>query len=263
MIARIGTPWSIAAMLYLCLVMNAPILVSRPAYWPLLRGWITSASGAVIELGDSPLSQVSERAQKMIDHESTQLCMRAFRVVRRQGGLYHKWLIIEDTARAQFRSVAYSASGYRPTKDMKATIDRDDVWNALNSLRDAARIAERGSFHPLTADSIDAAIAQEQTERQNRSSQAMPATSVPKGDERTGTGKGAKPMISMVRGLEPSEEELQRMIDEVWDFAGAMHLEWRAGVRTPAGHKCEVLTFDGSEKVLVHRTFVESPSQSK
>ena len=70
----------------------------------------------------------------------------------------------------------------------------------------------------------------------------------------------------MIRGPEPSEEEshqLQQMIDEVWDLAAGMHLEWRAGRRTPAGHKCEVLTFDGSEKVLVHPTSVETPSQSK
>ncbi len=99
-------------------------------------------------------------------HESTQLCIRAFRVVSHQGGLYHKWLIIEDTARAQFRFVGYSASGYRPTKDMKATTDRKDAWNMLNSLREAARIAETGAFHPLTADSIDDAIAQQQTEWQ-------------------------------------------------------------------------------------------------
>jgi len=196
--------------------------------------------------------------------------MRAFRVVSHQGGLYHKWLIVEDTVRAQFQSVGYSASGYRPTKDMKATIDRKDAWNVLNFLREAARIAEAGSFLSLTADSIDDAIAQQQTQwqelKKHLSSQAMTSTSVQRRDEPTGAGKRAKPTIRVIRGPEPSEEEshqLQQMIDEVWDFATGMHLEWMAGRRTPGGHKCEVLTFDGSEKVLVNLTSLEIPSRSR
>jgi len=193
--------------------------------------------------------------------------LRAFRVVSHQGGLDHKWLIVEDTVRAQFQSVGYSASGYRPTKDMKATIDRNDAWNVLNSLREAARIAETGSFHSLTADSIDDAIAQQQTEwqelKKHFSSQAMTSTSVPRRDEPTGADKRAKPTIRVIRGPELSEEERQQMTDEVWGFAGGIHLEWMGGRRTPAGHKCEVLTFDGSEKVLVHLTSLEIPSRSK
>ena len=196
-----------------------------------------------------------------MDHEPTQLSIRAFRVVGRHGGIYHKWLIIEDTARAQFRSVGYSASGYRPTKDMKATIDRNDAWNVLNSLRDAARIAETDSFHPLTADSIDDAIAQQQTEwqelKKHFSSQAMTSTSVPRRDEPTAAGKRAKPTIRVIRGPELSEEGRQQMIDEVWDFAAGSQLEWKPIGRTPAGRKCKVLMFNGAERVLVSLTSIE------
>lgn len=221
---------------------------------------------ALVDPADLSLALESAGAQKIMDHESTALSIRAFRVISSRAGLYHKWLIIEDTTRAQFQCLGYSASAYRPTKDTKATIDRDDAWNVLNFLRDAARMAERTSFHPPRADSIDDAIAQQQTEwqeLQNLKSQAMSSTSAPQGDELASTGKRAKPMIRVTRGAAPSEEELQRMIDEVWDFAAGVHLEWRAGTRTTVGHECEVLAFDGSEKVLVHLTSVEIPSQSK
>ena len=254
-------------MLCVFLVLNGPALVVRPANRPLLRGWKAFSSPAIVSRPDLTSSHESAGAQKTMEHKPTQLSMRAFRVVSHQGGLYHKWLIVEDTVRAQFQFVAHSASGYRPTKDMKATIDRKDAWNVLNSLREAARIAETGSFHSLTADSIDGAIAQQQTQWQelekHLSSQAMTSTSVQRRDEPTGAGKRAKPRIRVIRGPELSEEERQQMIDEVWDFAAGMHLEWRAGRRTPAGHKCEVLTFDGSEKVLVHLTSLEIPSRSK
>lgn len=279
MIVRIGGHWSIAAMLWAFLVLSSPTFVFRPAYRPFLRDWKVVASVAIVNPADLSLSGESVRAQKTMDHEPTQLYLRAFRVVGRYDGIYHKWLIIEDTARAQFRFVGYSASGYQPTNDMKATIDRKDAWNVLNSFREAARLVETGSSPPQTADSIDDAIAQQQTEWQERkkyfSSQAMTlpnerlevdtgrSRSVPNRDGPTGAGKGAKPTISMIRGPELSEAERQQMTDEVWHFAGVVHLEWRVVPRTPAGYECEVLTFDGLEKVLVHPTFVEIPSKSK
>jgi hypothetical protein len=198
-----------------------------------------------------------------MEHKPTQLSIRAFRVVGRYDGIYHKWVIVEDTVLAQFRFVDHSASGYRPTKDMKATIDRKDAWNVLNFLREAARIAETGSFHSLTADSIDGAIAQQQTQwqelKKHLSSQAMTSTSVPRRDEPTGSGKGAKATIGVIRGPELSEDRRQQMIDEVWDFAAGSHLEWRPNGRTPAGRKCEVLTFNGAERVLVSLTSVGVP----
>jgi len=242
------------------LVLNGPVLAFRPAYRPFLRGWEAFSSLAIVNPADLTSSQESVRVQKTMDHEPTQISIRAFRVVGRHGGIYHKWLIVEDTARAQFRFVGYSASGHRPTKDMKATIDRKDAWNILNSLRDAARIAETGSFHPLTADSIDGAIGQQQTEwqelKKHLSSQAVPSTSVPRRDEPASPGKGAKSTIRVIRGSELSEER-QQIIDEVWDFAAGSQLEWKPIGRTPAGRKCDVLLFNGAERVLVSRTSVE------
>ena len=210
------------------------------------------------------MTQQLVRVQKTMGQESTPICMKAFRVVSHQGGLYHKWLVIEDTERAQFRFVGYSASWNRPTKAEKATIDKDDAWNALNSLRDAARVAERGSFYPVTADSIDGAIAQEQTEREhlhNRSSPEMPKTPTSRRNEPAAKRKGTKPLVRVRPDPMSSEAELRQMIDEVWDFAGGMDLKWKAGGQTPAGHEYEVLTFDGSERVLVRSTSVGIPCQ--
>ena len=267
LIARIGIPWSTAArLLFFRLVLNGPILVSWPPYWRLLSGWISFSHLAVVDPAGLSLSYDSVGEQKIMDQESTQLCMRAFRVFSLEGSLYHKWLILEDVAHAQFRCVGYSASKYRPTKKMKATLDPNDAWRVLNALRDAALIAERGSFHQITADSIDTAIAQAQTEwqeLQNLKSQAMTSTSLSRGDEPTGTAKPAKPMTKVIRGSKSSEQELKQMIDDVWGFAAGLHLEWRTGSLTPAGHDYEVLSFDGSEKVLVHPTSVEIPSRSK
>lgn len=267
MSARIGSPRSIVALLYVCfLVLSGPILLSQPAYRAWLRGWVRYSCLGLLDPAGISLSHESADTQEIMNRESTELSIRAFRAVSRQRGLYHKWLIIEDTASSLFRCVGYSASPHPPTKDIKATIDRDDAWNVLNFLRDAARMAERASFPPLRADSIDDAIAQQQTEwqeLQNLKSQPMSSKSAPKGEELARTGKTAKPMIRVTRGPAPSEEELQRMIDEVWEFAASLHLEWRAGRRTAAGHECEILTFDGLEKVLVHRTSVEIPRQSK
>jgi hypothetical protein len=67
----------------------------------------------------------------------------------------------------------------------------------------------------------------------------------------------------ITRSSGASEIDLDRMIKEVWDFAGGKRLEWRPARQTPSGRKCEVLTFDRSERVLVGPTSIEIPSQSK
>jgi len=59
------------------------------------------------------------------------------------------------------------------------------------------------------------------------------------------TGKGSKPVLIAMPGGSPSEEE------SVWEYAGGKRMDWKPIGSTPAGRKCEVLTFDGSEEVLV------------
>jgi hypothetical protein len=266
MIVRIGNHARITAVLTVCFALNSQLATSPRPYQPLFGGWIVFSSSAVADELDLWSSQESAGAHKIMNRKSTPLRMRAFRVIDRQGGSYFKWIVLEDIERAQFRVANYVAFGGGPTKGMKARMDHNDAWNVLNSLRNATRFPENDR---PTADSIDDAIAQAQTEwqeLQNLKSRAMSSTSVPRGDEPTGKDEGAKPMIRVIRGPEPADEEshqLQQMIDEVWDFGTGMHLEWRAGRRTTAGHECEVLTFDGSETVLVYLTSVEIPSQSK
>lgn len=39
-------------------------------------------------------------------------------------------------------------------------------------------------------------------------------------------------------------------------------MKWKSKGRTPAGHRCEVLTLDGSEEMLVGEKSVELPSKN-
>jgi hypothetical protein len=192
--------------------------------------------------------------------------LMAFRVTGRRGRLYEKWLMLEDTASGQFRCVNYG-SGYYPTKNVDPVEDRDDMWSILNVMRNRARFPATRSVSRPTADSIDGAVALQRTEWQDlqkRAAQAMKATTVPpKKAEPSGTGDSPKPAIELLRDGGPSDEEVRRMMAEVWDYAGGKRLEWKQGGRTPSGRKYEILTFDGSEKVVASQTSVEIPNQSK
>jgi hypothetical protein len=73
-------------------------------------------------------------------------------------------------------------------------------------------------------------------------------------------------MTIAVPGGSFSEEDRERtkqMIKEVWEYAGGKRLEWKPIGNTPAGRKCEVLTFDGSEEVVVSPTSIEIPTWYK
>jgi hypothetical protein len=189
--------------------------------------------------------------------------MKALRVIDHRDGNYSKWIVIEDVERAQFRTGSH-VSGSSLPKGMKAEIDKNDAWNVLHALRNAARFPESDQIHWPISDSIDAAISRDELwiqEFWDRARYGTTPSSSP--EEPEPTDQRPRPTIVAAPSGHPSEEELQRMIKEVWDFAGGKRLKWKPIGGTPSGRRCEVLTFDGSEEVLVGATSVEISTQYK
>ena len=201
------------------------------------------------------------------------LRMRAFRVIDFQGGEYYRCIVIEDVARAQFRIGSCSFGGGR-TEEMQAQmdriyeamqteIDRGDVLDVLHLLRNASRFPE-SAWNELAADSIDAAVSQYKVRFRELMERFFPEKlpiSVP--SEPEPTRKGSRPVLLPMPGGSPSEEGSERsnqMKREVWDYAGGKRLDWKPIGSTPAGRKCEMLTFDGSEEVIVGATSLEIPA---
>ena len=199
--------------------------------------------------------------------------MRAFRIIDFQGGEYYRCIVIEDVGHAQFRISSFSFGGGR-TEEMQAQldriyeamqteIDRGDVLDVLHFLRNASRFPESGRNEPA-ADSIDAAVSQYKMRFREFMERFFPEkipNRVP--SEPEPTGEGSKPVLIPMLGGSPSEESEQskEMKNEDWDYAGGKRMDWKPIGSTPAGRKCEVLTFDGSGEVLVGATSLEIPAQ--
>jgi hypothetical protein len=199
--------------------------------------------------------------------------MRAFRVIDFQGGEYYRCIVIEDLGRAKFRISSFSFGGGRTEEmqaqmdriyeEMQTEIDRGDVLDVLDFLRNASRFPESDGNEPA-ADSIDAAVSQYQMRFRESMERFFPEKmpiSVPSEPELT--GNGSTPVLITMPGGSPSQEgseQSKQMKNDVWDYAGGKRMDWKSIGSTPAGRKCEVLTFDGSEEVLVGATSLEIPA---
>jgi hypothetical protein len=200
----------------------------------------------------------------IMNSETMPLRVKAFRVIDRRDGNYSRWIVIEYIDHAKFQVAGFVSFGESLPKEMKTKADQDDVWKTLNALKDGTRISESNQGLLSIGDSIDAAIAQAQIRQKElwdwaRHGKAPSwATTQPEAsDQRT------KPTIMARPGVGPSEEEFERMTKEVWEYAGGKRLKWKSIGHTPAGRKCDVLTFDGSEEILVGPTSIETPTWDK
>lgn len=250
----------ITAILAIFLALEAQLTISAPqVYRPMLKGLIVSSPLATVDKLDLSLQELVG-ASKIMNHESMPVRMRAFRVSERRDGIYSKWIVIEDVERGQFRTRA-SSSGSSPPRGMKAEMDKNDAWDVLNSLKNGVRFPENAQIHRPVANSIDAAISQEEIRMQEFWDHARHSTipsAAPK--EPQPTDQISRPTIVTAPSGYPSDDELERMIKEVWDFAGGKRLKWKPISRTPSGRKCDMLTFDGSDVVLVSPTSLEIPT---
>lgn len=224
----------------------------------LLLGWIGSSFLAIGNEPDPSPALASARAHEIMNNESTPLRVRAFRVTGRMGGNYSKWIVLEDLQHTKFRVANYVGYGGAPTTRMTQEMDKNDAWNVLNCLRNATRFPEKDRSQWPAADSIDGAVSQEEIRMQELWDQALHWTAPGSfAREHEPFGKKPKPIAKATKGSGPSEDELQQMIKEVWDFAGGKRLKWRRMGRTPAGRKCEVLTLDRRVELLVGLTSIE------
>jgi hypothetical protein len=195
-----------------------------------------------------------------MNNESTPLRVRAYRVIDRQGGIYSRWIVIEYIDRAKFQVVGYVSFGGSLPRGMKAKADQDDMWNTLNALKNGFRISESNQMYLSVGDSIDAAISQDKIRQQqlwdwaHHGQTPSWVTTQPEPSDQT-----SKPKIIASPGIGPSEEELERMIEEVWDYADGKQLKWKPISHTPSGRKCEALTFNGSGEILIGLTSIEAP----
>jgi len=200
----------------------------------------------------------------IMNKEPLPLRVKALRVTDRRDGIYSRWIVIEYIDQAKFQIAGFVSFGESLPREMKTKADQNDVWNTLNALKTGTRISESNQGLLSLGDSIDAAIAQDQIRQEElwdwaRHGKApswvtaQPETS----DQR------AKPTIIARPGVEPSEEDFERMTKEVWEYAGGTRLKWKSIGRTPSGRKCDVLTFDGSEEILVGPTSIETPTCDK
>lgn len=141
------------------------------------------------------------------------------------------------------------------TKAIKSMMDRLDAWNALNRLRDEDCFPDVPTEMPPD-DSIDAAVEQPISRIREHFRGKVPTWA----KQRPPTDQQSRPVvIGLSRGVS-SEEEFDRVQQEVWDFASGLELRWKRARRTPAGRQCEVLTFSGSNEVLVTPTGLQVPS---
>ena len=264
MIIRRRVDWWIATLLTACLGLECHLAASFPGRnHSLLGGWIVSSVHAAAEV--RYVSEDSIRESKMMNQTPKTIRMRAFRVSDNRHGNYSKWIVLEDLEIGQFALGPHSGFGGVPTRGMKATFDREDAWSVLNSLRNALRLRDDPAIQlQVVADSIDTAISQGETRKQEIFDWGLrgktPSWAL---KERGPGGKTIEQTITATEGKVPSEEEFQRLEKEVWDFAGGKRLKWKPIGRTAAGRKCEVLTFEGSEEVLVSPTSLEIPTQPK
>ena len=202
-----------------------------------------------------------------MNSESKRIRMRAYRIIEIRGRKFSNWIVTEDIERELF-SVG---SSYGGSLGGAPKHDRSDTCNALVALREEwhrnfSSVPPINTLLPRAAsDSIDRAIAQAEIRSKKlwELARQLKTGSVP--EEIRRSRQPSEPLI-MAEGSEPPldqdfEREFQRFEKELKDYGGARQMKWKSKGRTPAGRRCEVLTFDGSEEVLVGEKSVEIPSK--
>jgi len=132
-------------------------------------------------------------------------------------------------------------------------------------LQNDARFPEVLTYQPA-ADSIDAAIDQGEDrikELQDWNLHGKVPNWIP--NERPPIDPDSPRVILRPAepGEGPSDEKIKQMEQQVWDFAGGLKMRWNRAGRTPAGRRRDVLTFSGSDEVLVAPTGLQLPANHK
>ena len=190
--------------------------------------------------------------------------MRAYRIIEIRRREYSVWMVIEDVERELF-SVGSTYGGslgvpkHDPSNTRNALIALREEWR-----RNFSSVPPINTLLPRAAsDSIDRAIAQAEIRRKKlwELARQLKTGSVP--EEIRRARQPSDPPI-MIIGEPASDQEfeskLQRFEKELRDYGGGRQMKWRPKGRTPAGRRCEILTLEGSEEMLVGEKSVEPPS---
>ena len=211
-----------------------------------------------------------------MNRKSVTLWLKAFRVtVIRDDRTHWKFVVFENVARHRFR-LSSASGGSTPRKEEKLTLDRLDALNVLRGLKAMSREPEEArSYWP--GDSLDDLVSEEtarmwamfdragkvQKTRQEQAKERFPKKT-------DAAPESPRPMLVPVNvpipgGLSPEELnwDIDAQIRMMWEYAGGNTLRWKSRRRTPAGHKCDVLTFSGSDVVTPGPTSVEIPLESR
>ena len=201
-----------------------------------------------------------------MNSESKLIRMRAYRIIEIRRRECSVWIVLEDVERKLFRA---SSSGVGSLGVL--TSDPNDTRDALIALRSEWYLrfspVPINTLLPLVpADSIDRAIAKTEIRKKKLWEvvrQLRAGGSVPEDIRRA--SQPSDPPIMVARGEPPSDELLHRRLQqsekELNDYGGGREMKWKSKGRTPAGRRCEVLTLDGSEEILVGEKSVELPSK--
>ena len=207
---------------------------------------------------------------KTMNQEPIQRLVRVYRVLSRRGRTYVECVVVEDIEKGQFEA-GNSMSGGAAMRTKDAAMDRSDAFSVLNdlhndalrekALRNDPRLQE--SWIPrIAADSIDDAVSQAEIrmkELMDWSRHGKVPSWAQEAKKRTNQGDRALMIRPALPGEGPSEEEIARMHRKVLDFGGGAKLRWKRLGRTPNGRRYDVLTFSGSDEVLVSPTGIAVP----
>src|SRR5262249_3059172 len=175
----------------------------------------------------------------MIKNAPAWLHVRVFRVIDSNASDYCRSIVFEDIESGQFRERVYSCST-RTTP--KARIDRQDALSVLNQFRTAWSAAQYGLVLAAGAYSIDSAVSQGKTRRQEALIRARDAESHVASQGNVPSAQESGRLIAEVVSVPFSAEEKRRYDNQVWRFSGGKRLRWKAVQPTGSGDECDVLT---------------------
>jgi len=203
-----------------------------------------------------------------MDSESKVIRMRVYRIIEIRGREFSNWIVTEDIERGLF-SVGSSYGGSLGVPKH----DPSNTRNALVALREEWRrkfsaVPPINTLLPRAAsDSIDRAIAQAKIRSKKpwELARQLKTGSVP--EEIMRARQPSDPPILITESEPGSDQELERNVQryekELKDYRGARQMKWKSKGRTPEGRKCDVLTLDGSEEMLVGEKSVELPGKKR
>jgi len=216
---------------------------------------------------NSGLSRSDRKKYDMSEGNTGRLHYRVFRVMEEPEN-YCRSMIFEDLESRQFQWKGYFCFIGLPTQAQRQRIDRDDIWNVLNAMKNAQLASQYGFVFVSGADSLDMALRNGRAKRKEsfeRAREIYERTSAGQSAEVPKSGASGTPQAGVVATLERggaiSKSEIDRLRREAWNLAKGKHLLWKPVGPTADGSSCYVLTVDGSDEFLMGPGGIQLPDR--